>query len=193
MDYQTYRQHCLIVEAYGTLVQDRIEQGWIAYLLTFMFKPMPGNPTGVLERMQRGVESFYATLVTRVVRHNRSKALQHSLPVLIGAPDVPVFKHAKQSISNICINDGLHYHAIVLIPEKCRLRTDLVEHVREKYHAYVRQDGPLMLVDVAPITETPSKVTCYGLKAVRNGRISDDKILILPKSLSELGKKEQRV
>jgi hypothetical protein len=45
---------------------------------------------------------------------------------------------------------------------------------------------------VEPITETPAKATGYGLKAVKNGVMPNDDILILPKALSELGKKEKR-
>ena len=174
------------------MVNTYISEGWNAYLVTFMFKPLPGDRYAIIKQMQRGVETFYCTLVTRAVRLNRSKNLRHLLPRLVGAPDVPVFKHAKQSVSDVCINDGLHFHAIVLTPEKCRLKADLAEHVRDKHDVYVHKNGRLTHIDVEPITQTPAKATGYGLKAVKNGITSSDDILILPKSLSEMGKKEKR-
>jgi len=192
VDYNSKQRIFAVIQGYGTWVNTFISEGWNAYLVTFMFKPLPGNRHAIINQMQRKVEAFYSTLVTRVVRYNRSKDLQHLLPRLIGAPDVPVFKHAKQSISDVCINDGLHFHAIVLIPKRCRLRVDLAQHVQDKYQAYVHKDGRLTRIDVQPITETPKKVTGYGLKAVKNGITPNDDILILPKSLSELGAREKR-
>jgi hypothetical protein len=109
------------------MVSTYISGGWNAYLVTFMFKPLPGSRHAIINQMRRGVEAFYATLVTRVVRYNRSNTRQHLLPRLIGAPDVPVFKRAKQSVSDVCINDGLHFHAIVLIPETCRLKAARIQ------------------------------------------------------------------
>jgi hypothetical protein len=195
-DYLMYHnqtpQLAAIIEGYGEHVESQILAGWHGYLLSFMFKPQRGNSKAVIWQMQQGVQVFYSTLITRVVRNNRSRKMQPYLPVLIGAPDLPVFKHEKQPLSSLPLNDGLHFHAIVLLPEISRLRTNLVEHVEEKQEIYVHKNGLFMHIDVEPIVESPRKVTRYALKAVEKGLVSTDDILILPKAYSELGAKQRR-
>jgi hypothetical protein len=102
------------------------------------------------------------------------------------------FKHAKQSISNVLINDGLHFHGIVLLPGRSRLRDDLRGHVRRNDKMYLKLCNRLSHIDVEPITATPRKVVGYALKAVENGVCSLDDIVVLPKVLSELSPKEVR-
>lgn len=193
MDFNTKQQICEVIDAYGEWVKEYIAKGWQAYIVTFMFKPLRGeNRYSFVRRMKQSVEIFYSTLVTRVVRYNRSRALQHLLPRLIAAPDLPVFKHAKQSIGDVCINEGVHFHAIVLIPKVSRLKTILAEHVRDKYDTYVHKKGRVAKIDVEPISDTPRRATGYVLKAVKNGVMPVDEILVLPKAMSELGKKKKR-
>jgi hypothetical protein len=192
MYYKQTQHLAAIIEGYADMVESQMSIGWHGYLLSFMFKPQRGNSKAVIGRMQQGVQVFYSTLITRIVRNNRSRNLQQYLPVLIGAPDLPVFKHEKQALSSLFFNDGLHFHAMVLLPETSRLRTNLVKHVEEKQDIYVHKNSSFMHIDVEPIVESPKKVTQYALKAVEKGLISTDDILILPKAYSELGIKQKR-
>jgi hypothetical protein len=66
--------------------------------------------------------------------------------------------------------------------------------VKDHYRRYVRSGDVVRRIYVQPIDEkTARRVTGYGFKALE-WRIPDtDRLLILPKALSELSTKERRV
>ena len=90
MSYKQTQHLAAIIEGYADMVESQMSTGWHGYLLSFMFKPRRGNSNAVIWQMQQGVQVFYSTFFTRVVRENRSRKMQQYLPVLIGAPDLPV-------------------------------------------------------------------------------------------------------
>jgi hypothetical protein len=192
MTYTSRQSRSAVIGAYGDMVEDQMVLGWQPSLVTFMFRPLPGSKNTIINMMQHGIDKFYSTLVTRVVRNPRSPHQQHLLPKLIGAPDEPVFKHAKQSIKTVSINDGLHFHGIILLPGKSRLGEGLQDHVRSNREMYLAICDRLSHIDVKPITATPRKAVGYALKAVENGVCSLDDIVVLPKVLRELSPKEAR-
>jgi hypothetical protein len=136
--------------------------------------------------MTSEIERFYASLVTRVVRKPRSVNWQHLLPVLIGQPDFAGSRHGIRTVPELTVNDGLHFHAIALIPRRSRLREGLIKHVRSNYGAYLGENNRMSAIDVQRITEAPGAVTGYSQKAFMQGRFSHDYLLILPKAVSEL-------
>src|SRR4051812_43549703 len=111
-----------LIEAYGSWVEEKVEEGWDVYIPTFVFHPLPGSPATMKAIMQREVERVYATLLTRVVRYPNSPGSAGKLPIWIVLPDYPVPKHDKKSLREVTLNDGLHLHALGLIPPNSRLR-----------------------------------------------------------------------
>jgi hypothetical protein len=49
--------------------------------------------------------------------------------------------------------------------------------------------GDIRRIDIKPITHEPGYVTGYGMKSLKSSRVSDDDILIFPRSVSELPRK----
>jgi hypothetical protein len=89
---------------------------WKLYLLTFMFEQLPGGEVAVRRQMERELERFYRILLPRVVRNPRSPSHRDKLPRLHAFPDRPVPKVKKSALRDVAINDGLHYHAALLLP-----------------------------------------------------------------------------
>src|SRR5450759_3345296 len=135
MDQLPYGLRNELLDAYGAWVTDYMDQGHDAYLTTFMFNHIPGNPKSTMGLMTKDIEQFYRTLVTRVVRKPRTAQI-HQLPKLIALPDRPVPKHFKQALEDVAINDGLHVHGITMIPERSRLDCELDEHVHAESRIY---------------------------------------------------------
>jgi hypothetical protein len=92
---------------------------------------------------------------------------------------------------DITINDGLHYHGIVLIRIDTRLKVGLDMYINQNYQHFVKPGGPLRKIHIEPIDRTPAKAVDYVLKAIE-WRIPDsNQMLILPKAVSELPVKPQ--
>jgi hypothetical protein len=182
-----------IVDAYGKWLLNEIEDGWKAYFMTFTFKQLKKSDGSMLFQMEDVVDRFYRRLVTRFVNNPRSASKHHLLPRLNAFPDVPYFKNRKYQygISEVTVNGGLHVHGILRIPEVSKFKGDLREHLAEKAALYVRY--PLHNIDIQPITSRPDYVTGYGFKAMKNGKIDIDHMMIWPKCVSELPDKGNRL
>jgi hypothetical protein len=173
-----------LTKEYDDFVQSKIDAGWLPYLITFMFRALSGGCSSKLSQMKREIERFYSIFLTRVVRRPNSK---RDKPILIGMADFPVLKWKnKSSISDVKINDGLHFHAILLIPPKSRLRISVEEHFEENSDKYLGDRKVLDRIDFEPITtETSYRVTDYVFKSMKRGWSYDEHVLILPKASSE--------
>jgi hypothetical protein len=171
-------------------VEEKIKRGWKSYLLTFMFNRLPGRENAILEQMRNDIVRFYASLVKRVVRKLTSLHWQHKLPILIGYQDFAGSRHGRRALQELTINQGLHFHAIGLIPRRPRLRESLIKHIQLNYDTYRGKRKRISTIDVERITYAPGCVVENSLKALKSGRFSDDHLLVLPKALSELPKKK---
>jgi hypothetical protein len=176
-----------VINAYDDFVQSKRNAGWPADLTTFMFSPLSGSYSSRLNQMKKAIERVYSIFLPRVVRYPNSK---RDKPILIGMADFPVPKWKKKSsVVDVLINDGLHFHAILLIPPKSRLSSSVKEHFEEHSEIYLGDRRTIDWIDVEPITtETSSKVTDYVFKGLKRGLSYDEHILILPKAFSELNK-----
>jgi hypothetical protein len=67
-----------------------------------------------------------------------------------------------------------------------RLKEPLDQHFQENERLYVR--GNVLRIHVEPITDKEKFVVDYAGKAIKRKRFSNDDILILPKSVSEVSK-----
>lgn len=105
---------------------------------------------------------------------------------MLAFPDYPT-QRGSGDWADVTINDGLHYHGIILLHIKSRLKVRLDTHIKDDYDHYVRSGDIVRRIDRRPIdAKTAKRVTGYGFKALE-WRIPDtDRLLILPKALSEL-------
>jgi hypothetical protein len=149
--------------------------------MTFMFKQLSGN---IKIKMADEVTRVYSTLLPRVIRNPRSPFTKDSRPLLLAVFDVPAVKHHHQKLQHQEINNGLHMHAILVIPRKSRLKTDVVSHFEEHGDIYVK--NRLLRLHVEAIHSRPDTVVDYVFKSIKHGKLDLDDILILPKASSEL-------
>jgi hypothetical protein len=165
---------------------------WYGCFVTFMFNHIPGRFDLKCSVMEDEIDRIYSTLVRHVERYPRSPSGAKRVPILIAFPDYPT-QRGSGDWRDIVINDGLHYHGIVLIHTESRLKIRLDTHIKDQYRHYVRLGDIVRRIHVQPIDEaTAKRVTGYGFKALE-WRIPDtDRLLILPKALSELPTKDRQ-
>lgn len=182
-----YNKH-LIVSSYGKMITDRLNDGWNGYLLTFMFKQIAGSGYSVHRQMEREVERVYAKSLTWIIKKKSLYRQTHKLPLLIGCPDYPVPKGEarKQSLRDVTVNDGRHFHAVEVVPPWSVLKEDLGTHFDEKQSHYATANSALWRIHSEPITHDAIRVNSYVMKALVRGWVSEADILILPRSISEL-------
>jgi hypothetical protein len=187
-DWISFSKRQKLVESWCDFVEKYVSEGWTPYFLTFQFREIGGPRQHVAHEMEKDVERVYATLLTRVVRNPTSGQSNGKRPIWIACPDYPVRKNDKQPVDDFCINDGRHIHAVCLMPPKSRMKESLKEHFEENATLYVRAPFPLVRIDVKPITKTPGEATDYTLKALKNGRATNDEIVVFPRTLTEVSR-----
>lgn len=168
------------------------DDGVQAFMLTYMFKRLSGNRDTVREQMWKEITYSYGRLLIRT--HNRPgrPAAQKHHPRLIAAPDFPVLKKAgvKLGLNDVSVNDGLHFHGILLMPALTRLTRGVDTDIRLDQGHYIGHHGVLKRIHAVAVTNKHRDVVGYALKDIWNSRFrgecSADDILLLPKSRSEL-------
>jgi hypothetical protein len=160
---------------------------WNGYQLSFMFNHIPGSFDRKCEVMEDEIDRVYRTLVPQVERNPRSPAGSKRLPILVAFPDYPRKKLDGSSRLDVKINDGLHFHGVVLVHTESRLKIGLDIHMKEHANRYVRDKDVLRRIHIQPIDEPSAKTAVgYGFKAL-HWRIPDtDRIFARPRALSEL-------
>ena len=175
----------LYINCFTELIEKRVTgEGWNGYFMTFMFHPLPGNTQAKLQSMKDAVYRFYSTFLTRVVRKPKSVFHAGDRPLFFAAPDYPVPKRRKQSPSDFAINDGLHFHGIMVVPLKSCLKEDLIGHLQSRFLTYVK--SPLKRIETVLIEDRVGFVTDYAFKSVKRNRFSVDDVILLPKSRAEV-------
>jgi len=185
-----------IIQAYGDWIQGYLDQeyrghGWDGYLMTFMFQQIPGSLEAKVQQMHREIERVFGRLIIRCVRKPKSENKLGLLPKGVFFPDLPVSKHFKQELRDVSINDGVHFHGVVVVNRGSRLKESLDLHFQEKMSEYLSEK--LQRIHVKPITHKPGYTTGYGGKSIKRGRFPMDHILVLPKSVSELPDKNMEI
>ena len=175
-----------LLDPYGQWIAEKMDQGYKGYLITFMFNQIPGSHQTVTRIMKRDVQYFYKNLITRVVRKSRTAPVR-KLPILIASRDRPVRKRTKQDLEDIIINDGLHFHGILLIPP-CARKNGYKKLDLEKIKAHSR----IRTIDIQPISSRPRYTAEYALKHLKYDADAPDDIVVLPASKSELPPKQPR-
>lgn len=157
-------QFQLTLNGYTQLVTDRIKQGWSCYLVTILFQQLPGSRPTIISRMKQEVQRVYSTLITRVHRKPRT-ASPDELPILIGVVDLPVYKLDRSSAPLVQCNGGLHFHALILIPDGSRLRETLQDHFQTCAHLYA-MDGTICKIHVRPVIDQYDRVCANHSKII---------------------------
>lgn len=184
-----YRQQ--LTAGYDELIQDHINASWEPYFLSFMFNHVSGSIPRKMEIMKYEVGRVYSILTRQVVRWPDRNGWKELRPKFIGSPDLPVYKHEKELVRNLKINDGLHYHVVALMPptrrtlgnagldkvvygRQSRLLVPLKQHLRDEYHFY--HNEALSRIHAAVITK--GTMAEYTLKAFKSGRVEYDAIQV---------------
>lgn len=178
------------IENITAWLADRAQNGWDAYLMTFMFESLKCGRRQRREIMKSAVEQVFRRFLTRVVR-NPSKRSLFTLPSLATCLDRPVYKRQKISKLDALVNDGDHMHGILLMPppflmHKSRLRCSVAEHFMWHSRTYIGSHTRLARIDVVPITDTPARAIDYMAKSLKNSVASHDDLIFLPRTASEL-------
>jgi len=184
--YGSFENRNRSIDEISSFVQERIDAGYKPYFLTFMFNQFNGNRQTILAQMHFQIERFNRQLITRVHRSPNSISATNNLPILIGFADLPkIFRKAKKPLVDVITNDGLHFHAILLMPTKSRIKGSFIDHVKQNQNVYVH-DSSLNRIDVLEVDRTLRDLVGYTFDAFENGRISwDDGFMLFPKSQSE--------
>ncbi|TBA50482.1 hypothetical protein [Rhizobium ruizarguesonis] len=176
-----------MIDAYISMVEDRIDDGFEGSLLTFMFKDLKGSEDARKAQMEKEVQRIYALLLTRFFKRPTNMDIGE-MPFFIGCVDWPVHKKVKKAIGGIANNDGMHVGGIYMIPPKNRTATNL-EDVVDRAMDPIMRTGKLTNIHVKPIRDTPRKAAGYVFKSLDRLRIGSEEILILPRHHSEMNKK----
>ncbi len=119
--------------------------------------------------------------------HPNSRAGFNLLPRMILFPDFPVFKWEKKSIRDVSVNNGLHYTGIALTPPFSRFRSTLDVHFIQHQQDYL--SDKLARIHAKALLWDPRHVTEYAFKSVKRGRVSQEHIIILPRTIGEMTRK----
>jgi hypothetical protein len=175
-----------IVQGYGSMFRQLTEWGWDGYLVTVMFRHIPGSVNIKIRQMHEEISTVYGKLANRVVRKPTSPNWAYLLPQGVFFPDVPAYRQSQKKLTDVSINDGIHMHGIMFTTATPRFKQPLDQHFLENERLYVK--GNIHRIHVEPITYKEKFVIDYAGKAIKRKRFSNDDILILPKSLSEVTK-----
>ena len=150
-----------------------------------MFCQIHDSDDGRMDEMKKHLGWFYGRLAKASVPKASSPKWSPFLPKLVLAPDFPVPKHSKVQLRDVTINNGLHWHGLILAnPLAPQLPGKLDIHINENLGKYLA--GSIRTIDAIPITHDPEYVTGYGMKGLKRSSFSEDDVLILPRSVSEL-------
>jgi hypothetical protein len=159
-------------------IEDYMYLPWRLYLLSFMFKQLPGERPVQVEIMKREVERVYHRLLNSVHRRSNSSVAEAWMPFFVGAPDLRGSSGSTIPVAYNAPNDTLHAHIISGIPLVSRLKTDLNRHFLEERDSYIKPEHPLERIDVEPIKTNAGYVTSYALKGLKFSFSRDDMIVL---------------
>jgi hypothetical protein len=151
--YNNYRIQQLL-QACGHWVHDHMAYGWHGYFFSFMFSQIQEFNTSRMDEMKKHLGRFYGRLAKASVPKASSSKWSPFLPQVVLAPDLPVPKHSKVQLRDVTINNGLHWHGLVLInPLAPKLPGNLDAHINENLSKYLV--GSIRTIGVEPITHDP--------------------------------------
>jgi hypothetical protein len=101
------------------------------------------------------------------------------LPKIVLAPDLPVPKRSKQRLRDVTVNDGLHWHGLMLVsPLASKLQARLDDHINGNLGKYLV--GSIREIGITAITHAPEYLTPRpGAQSLtqRNGTFDEEPCL----------------
>jgi len=177
-----YSVHCHslpsnIIGAYGEWFKQHLDLGWDGYFITIMFHNIIGSIETRVQVMKKEIYKLYGRVATRTVRNPRSGSRVHLLPKAIFVPDVPAYKQSKYNLRDVTVNDGIHFHGVMVVNKQARFKEPLHLFMTDP-RFYV--GTKICRVHVEPITSEVVFVTDYAGKAIKRERFPIDDVLVLP-------------
>ncbi|MCJ2091478.1 hypothetical protein MKK67_02990 [Methylobacterium sp. J-072] len=186
-DTNSFTTRKAYIEAWGTYCKEKMDAGWEGYLITLMFKHIPGSEAAKLRVMEQELCRVYATLLTRLFHRPNAPRNRDKLPIIVAAPDYPVAKQEKHLLGEVRVNDGLHLHGVALFHPERRLKGSIHDHFDENLQFYIHGEHPLLRLHLARIETRTRYVVAYGYKTVqRRAAIGVDGFVILPRTSGEM-------
>ncbi|WP_166299310.1 hypothetical protein [Bradyrhizobium sp. 2S1] len=178
-----------------SLLQSEIEafHNWIVrkgrfhernWHLNFMFKQLPSKETAIKAMMRDEVERVYSILLPREVRRPHSCFAERQMPIFVGCPDLPVLKRDKVTRRLVIANSGWHFNGVLVLSSFSRGKFDPETDFERVRHLFCPAERRLERIE--PTRIAYGSMADYSMKALKNGHVDWDDILILPKSQSEL-------
>ena len=176
---------------YAEIIKEHVQWGWKPNYINFMFNNIPGGVPEKMDVMTREVTRVHDILTRHIVRRRKAENWSHLRPIFIGCHDLPVWKHEKELVRNLVVNDGLHFNVVSLVPpesdttmpmrlqfaiwgRRSRLTLPLKKHFEQNQRVYLTD--VLNRIYVTPIIE--GTMADYTLKAFKKGWVSPDGIQI---------------
>jgi len=145
------------IEGLVKLIDGRIVQGWSPSLLTFQFRQLPERAGAILHQMKTEIEAVYRKLVCRVQRFPTTRVGSINVPILFACADFPIPKHKKKLMTEVTVNEGCHFHGVMLVPPTSRLKTDLASHFADERLRYLKASR-LSSIYAEPIEDNLERV-----------------------------------
>lgn len=172
-----------LIEGYIQWIEERMEAGFEPHLITFMFNPMPGAGEARWAQMTREIDKVYGRVLSRTFRVPDAEKNQPLRPLLIVAPDFPIFRRDRDRLTDIVVNDGLHAHGIWLMPLESRMRPQhLSGHFLNFQERYAGPGKAFARINSEPITHHTARAVDYALKGIKTGRLAPTDIAVWPRS-----------
>lgn len=174
-----------LIQGWQQWVRTHVEDGYEAFLLTFMFKHLGDDDKRTINAINRNMEDCYSRIINRFNRKGHSTTRYALNPKIITCPDRPGWKKNGSEPEEIWINNGLHAHGIALTKARARKGRRLDEDVRLAQSHYIHRTALIRLHCVHISHDLPNVVR-YGLKGIEAGYVRPQHILQFPRSISEL-------
>lgn len=171
-------------------MQDRWDEGYDLYLFTFMFNELPGGERAKIAQMESELYRFYGRLATRVAKKPASHVGYRLLPRMVLHPDTNFYSSQRIPLAQAKTNEGLHFHGACAADRRGKIKGFLEDYFEERQVEFVT--NKLRTVHVRRVTHLPEFVIDYALKAAKRGLFDGDRMLVLPKTLSEVRDKKRK-
>jgi hypothetical protein len=154
--------------------------------VTYQFNQISDDKTMALPEMKMIISKHYKVLLAYLKRTARWGSLSKK-PLLIAFPDVKIGKNPrKYKLKKTGPNNGRHFHAFLVIPDRSLLSEDLLNYVWHTQTRYPKEKHMIKNIEVSIITKADGSLASYCSKHVKSHVLHDDDILVRPKSLADL-------
>jgi len=182
-------------------IRSALAKGHRVDLITIQFREIPVERLHGLSFERQRLKEMYAqtqrlfsSALMRYVRNPRDPDhVAAKAPQFIIFPDYPVGKRSKCDGPPVDVHvngGGLHLHIICIQPALSR-KGQTIEGVIGSLD-WILKSG-MTNIHFEQVTETPGKMSRYMLKGIKRDHFDIDDVLVLPRAVSELGPRKERI